>query len=770
MGRYFQSTSTDFIDDAMYQNPVDLMASALEAKDKEFNSAIEGAESALDFELNPHSKDSEEANRIRSQYEEQVTSITDEAYKDKLNAGQLQQKIRGLQRDMITSKKEGDIYNINQRNSDIIKTKQGLIEDYRKNPEDYAAFKSAGEIGAYVDSKYSGYKDEDGMYSTSPQAALQSKDQDIDILKNLFTEHTGMDYHGKSDKDLGLMMQTTEFKDKGLSGEELQTTIKEFLKSDKGLQNFFAQQAEVKTMRGIETDADTELANYANDLYSLGNELYQERRVMNKVTNSSLPKGLQDKLDEDKNNPITVKRVTSVKVNELSNIINQDSESDVPIASGIPFVSDPAYGRVDNYITTQVNEFESGVTENLSKILEKGAMQGVSIDFSSGSIVPTGDISEVSDVFKDENGLLKSLEDVVLETYTNTYGDTDKDVDQFKTFKKGLAANNVLKDFKNSFNSMFSEGVDLSQFSGEGMVSESGLFFTDSDNPEKIKKTIVEGLNNEATRGSAEIYVNDLQAKFSGKSGKKIVFKNPGESFEELAKRLGIDNGTVEGSMGPSVANPSQRAIESQYELVEIDSPTGKIKLNALKSKLDLVSNTTINQNQKDKTGTIDGTPLNTNNVTVLETDTELAESEFSFSEDVFFKSGYVEEGNDVPVLTTMSYGGQSFDVTIDAMTTGLPKETYDKIQKKREDSYIPNLLDSMSAKNQAIKSRPNKSPILTTLRIPKADRRSIMMGEDEIMIYTNNEGVLMMESEGVAKEVESVNSVYQTLNFLYQQ
>ena len=127
MGRYFQPSGTQFIDNFIYQPPWQLMQNVLANKQQEYDSAVAATKLFRDIKINHLNGEDENYNVSEKQryYNDKADAIAKAMQKDKLNAGSYNPNIEMLQKELVKDFTEGDISKI-----------QGSYGAYQKWMED----------------------------------------------------------------------------------------------------------------------------------------------------------------------------------------------------------------------------------------------------------------------------------------------------------------------------------------------------------------------------------------------------------------------------------------------------------------------------------------------------------------------------------------------------------------------------------------------------------------------------------------------------------
>lgn len=138
MGRFYQTASPQFVDDKMFQLPVDLMGQVIQAKDKAVDTEITSAVNLFDkLKADVYESDLPRAKQIISEKEDTVNGIIESIRKDPMNYNKYSSQIRTLSRDINHTWNTGEIAGMEKNNRDII-SKIKDIHELHKDDASYA--------------------------------------------------------------------------------------------------------------------------------------------------------------------------------------------------------------------------------------------------------------------------------------------------------------------------------------------------------------------------------------------------------------------------------------------------------------------------------------------------------------------------------------------------------------------------------------------------------------------------------------------------------
>ena len=109
MGANYRGPQIDFVDDAMYKLPYELIGNMIDKKDKEAEEALTNSSALSDLlSIQNLASDDEDAKKILSGYETEIESLTADINNNIVNAGAYSPKIEALKRKLAKDKREGD--------------------------------------------------------------------------------------------------------------------------------------------------------------------------------------------------------------------------------------------------------------------------------------------------------------------------------------------------------------------------------------------------------------------------------------------------------------------------------------------------------------------------------------------------------------------------------------------------------------------------------------------------------------------------------------
>lgn len=268
MGRFFQATPGQYVEDAMFELPYEYMQQALLVKDK---AIADTNQEALDIagliKIDPLEVDRERALGIKKGYEDEIQNISQAIQKNPLQYMQYKDKIRSLQRKVSEDAQMGDIYNINTNKAGHLANLKALEEAAAKEPDKF--FKGqleAAKIKAYQDyANKGGYKTQDGAYNKYTDYNLYGSAPMEEHIMKMFKDKTGRNITSIRKNESGDWEIETEKGWEGWSQKDIEAQFRSYLGTETSLQNQLRQLEEL----GI-ADSETILRNglnYASEKY-----------------------------------------------------------------------------------------------------------------------------------------------------------------------------------------------------------------------------------------------------------------------------------------------------------------------------------------------------------------------------------------------------------------------------------------------------------------------------------------------------------------------
>ncbi len=273
--RFTQASEVGFLDNAMYENPTELMAMALKNKDNQVNDFMQNLSLFDEIDILRNKADDPYAQQIRSDIDSKVDALSREGMSDKLNISKYTNKVRDLQREVNRSVKEGDIHHLRKNYEAIEKMVKSQEELYKTDPSKFVGVDDVSEIRGYVQSKYQGFKDEEGGYVNPQEIALVGREETSKLLEEAIKGHTAFDHTFIRGNSLG---GRTRKDTKGLTEAELMGSIKTFIDADQSIQKTIEQELEFEKYRGNKNITYEDVRNrLEQDMFNIGQEKYFKR-------------------------------------------------------------------------------------------------------------------------------------------------------------------------------------------------------------------------------------------------------------------------------------------------------------------------------------------------------------------------------------------------------------------------------------------------------------------------------------------------------------
>ena len=495
--RYYQPTESQFLDDAMYQHPVELMQAAIQANDQRLNTAYDNlGDIDENLKIHEHKKDTDSAREISSKYLSKIDELTKLADEGKVPLPKVNQQIKELSRQLNRDVTDGDIFHINQRNKEIQELKKSLKSQYESSPEKFPQISSKEEIDSYVDSQYQGFKSEEGEYNQAPSTTLHGRDTNLSIIQNVLSQHTGSSFTNRSIDEMGGMLDTQY---KGIKIGEINSAIDSFLISDPQIEKSLMQEAEMRTMRGQTTTFQQVKSEYAQELKQLAGEIYK-RRLVSRVPTPPKTTGGGGRNPRNPDN-LAPKNIDLEILKRNVNFSPDSSVDDVRLS-------------VSNRKQQLSNEIQDQVLEAVKS--SNSNFLNANFDFNTGNIVVDGEETNWKDYLR--------------QVYITESGAADRLIDNISD---KMNQRFLLQNFSYADDSVIEEVKSNPYFSKDNVWTDSPSGVYDKPFIESVQKAF------SAVRPE-DTQIDLLNAEAQVKEKLNVVFRRRGETNDQLKQRLKV--------------------------------------------------------------------------------------------------------------------------------------------------------------------------------------------------------------------------------------
>jgi len=136
MGRFYRTSTPQFVDDKMFELPYEFMGKIMQGKDKAVDDTLATGVSLFDkLHADVYTSDAERANQIILEKEQKINEITDQILRNPDDYMKFGAKLRGVSRDINETWTRGEIYEMEKNNKSIIGKIKDIQEKHKKDPE-----------------------------------------------------------------------------------------------------------------------------------------------------------------------------------------------------------------------------------------------------------------------------------------------------------------------------------------------------------------------------------------------------------------------------------------------------------------------------------------------------------------------------------------------------------------------------------------------------------------------------------------------------------
>jgi hypothetical protein len=246
MGRYYQTSAPNFVDDAMFVLPYQQMSLALKEKDKAINDTIESAVKLGDFTIDHHSVDRDSANAVKASWDSRINSVIDKVLENPLEFGAEKRNILQLGRELSQDRATGAIAGLSTRKANIDAFKKQMDELQQKEPVKASHAQSLynralAEQSSFIDPETGAIN-----YFTAP--TLHQADALTTYVEEAIKGAAGGEMTSVRSDDYGGMTVETEYGTKGFSKQRLTEIFNDYLAANPEIQKGIGQKVALGEM------------------------------------------------------------------------------------------------------------------------------------------------------------------------------------------------------------------------------------------------------------------------------------------------------------------------------------------------------------------------------------------------------------------------------------------------------------------------------------------------------------------------------------------
>lgn len=669
MGRFYESTAGQFVDDKMFQAPAQLMQNVLLGKDKAIDTEISTAVSLYDkLKADVLQQDNPRAKEIIKGYETEIDDIVTNIRKNPLEYSKYSRDISGIGRKLNEDWSTGEMGILQNNKKKLLDYYNNLDDIHKKDPDKYdAEYITALKANALKD-----YKEGAQFNVQRNKASNELQLDEASILPNLFEEFSKVakdikvdGYNIEQAYSNGPYIYKNGNGNKEVSKDKLLNAFNSWVKGQTSYNGSIKQRKDL-SIKGFEDADSTDILRYddagkligvsgnyyGRNAAAIANTFYSKETTHTEdIKNNSWFEKQWDANREDEKTKkadetaeITFPRVFTTDAGNITNFSKALTSTNVglatikedagELANSVGITSDmKAYKDIQNgnFSSLQGRVSPEKYSEITSSYRQHNARKIV-LDAQNLAFVKWANKNNVKG--KEKIGTTlgwttdKNLQDAYTK-FTSQAGVKDKnDVLQTVSFN-GMRMDKALKD---NFKKTFIENFDDVVFKLEGTPKGEGEI-RENKNGQKLIYTSDKSKANALTKDNKAryYYVPDGQLTVArmvqdGVLEKEIVVGTEGEDKKTVysgfsgGKKVGLKvdentlglvsgyDGTGKANLGASVTLGNNRGIATM-DAKQITSPTLRQAINDRQEdfEFDLIDNQTNWQSLDRITKTIEG-------------------------------------------------------------------------------------------------------------------------------------------------------------------
>lgn len=260
MGRFYETSTPQFIDNKMYELPYEMMYKAIQTKDKAVDDTISTAVSLFDnLKANVYTTDADRANQIIMEKQQKIDEIVSNIKKSPGDYNKFSGDIRTLGRDIAHTftQPTGEITLMEKNNKDIVSQIASIKEKHKNDP----AYAEA-EINALKQSYAQGLQyDPTARRGKSNPNIVQTYDLSHTVDDFLKTKLEGDEWEKEKDTRSGTGYIYRDKKSREeLTPEKIAQAYQQYFNSHQDIQGAVGRRKEL----GVTGFTDADLANSVN--------------------------------------------------------------------------------------------------------------------------------------------------------------------------------------------------------------------------------------------------------------------------------------------------------------------------------------------------------------------------------------------------------------------------------------------------------------------------------------------------------------------------
>ena len=258
MGQFYRGTEATFLDDKMYKAPYELMATAIDRKDKAIDDTLTKYQEQLDLlKSDPLEQDNPEAKKRIAEYQNQIDKVVQNISRDPINYQNYSTELNTLKRNITNDWSSQGVFGLMKKNKEDYTKRMKYLDDYlEKNPNEaeYVKKKRDSILAGYQSGLQYDDKTGKSLGKLDVTSELYKLDTNEDFLKDLKAQ--GIEYKKTSTGQDGYIY-TKNGKTEVLTEEEIADRYIDYVRANPHISNALEDRKKI----GVEGFEDVNVDN-----------------------------------------------------------------------------------------------------------------------------------------------------------------------------------------------------------------------------------------------------------------------------------------------------------------------------------------------------------------------------------------------------------------------------------------------------------------------------------------------------------------------------
>lgn len=372
MGQFYKGTQIDLIDDTMYKAPYELMATAIDKKDKVIDDTLTKYQEQLDLLKSDNlEQDNPEAKRRIAEYQDKIDKAVQGITKDPINYQNYSTELNTLKRNITNDWSSQGVFGMMKKNKDDYTKRMKQLDDFlEKNPNeaDYVEKKRKSILADYQEGLQFNSETGKGIGKLDTDSELYKLDINEDFLKDLKAQ--GVEYKKTSTGQDGYIY-TRNGKTSILTEEEIANRYIDYVKANPHIKNALQDRKKI----GVEGFQDVDVNN--------------AKQVKVDSQNKPILKNGQLQYELNPNNYIGAKAIAAGRFRQRDVSTGNDIQADSTYQWAVgradaAKASQAALGASVEKMKLEGKEWAEANTEFLNGVRDFGKKYNLPKDYNSG--------------------------------------------------------------------------------------------------------------------------------------------------------------------------------------------------------------------------------------------------------------------------------------------------------------------------------------------------------------------------------------------------